>query len=88
MEDVHLDIKKIAGVKTPVLHGVDFAVQPFSVFNAPKWYLGGVAILKQLVHISIQREVFTMKMELLDYARNVITSYSIHYTKLYESGRW
>ena len=71
--DVNLDVKKIAGVKTPVLVNIEFETSEFSVFNSPKWYLGGIAILKQLVKIAIEREVFTRKMQLLDYARKKTT---------------
>lgn len=73
VEDVYLGVKKIAGVKTPVLEKIEFKIAEFSVFNAPKWYLNGVAIIKQLVSISIESEVFNRKMQLLDYARKKTT---------------
>jgi len=73
IEDVHLGIKKIAGVMTPVLEGIDFYTQEFSVFNKPKWYLGGIEVIKKMVSLAIEREVFTRKMELLDYARKKTT---------------
>ncbi|MBN2486109.1 MAG: V-type ATP synthase subunit D [Bacteroidales bacterium] len=71
--DVNLDIKKIAGVKTPVLAGIEFKIAGFSIFNAPKWYPGGIEILKNLATIAIEREVFLRKMQLLDYARKKTT---------------
>lgn len=67
--DVKLDVKKIAGVKTPVLNKIEFEQAVFSVFNAPKWYLDGIAIVKNMVKISIEQEVFLRKMQLLDHAR-------------------
>jgi V/A-type H+-transporting ATPase subunit D len=73
IEDVRLGIKKIAGVMTPMLEGVDFSLAEFSVFNKPKWFLGGIEIVKQMVNLAIEREVFTRKMELLDYARKKTT---------------
>jgi V/A-type H+-transporting ATPase subunit D len=73
IENVELDAKKIAGVKTPILKSIDFDVQEFSVFNAPKWYLSGIDIIKKLVSLAIEREVFHRKMELLDYARKKTT---------------
>ena len=73
IEDVTLGVKKIAGVKTPVLEGIDFTIKEFSVFNNPKWFLKGVEIIKNLVSLAIEREVFTRKMELLDYARKKTT---------------
>ncbi|QQS50577.1 MAG: V-type ATP synthase subunit D [Bacteroidota bacterium] len=71
--DVKLDVKKIAGVKTPVLNKIEFEQAVFSVFNAPKWYLDGIAIVKNMVKISIEQEVFLRKMQLLDHARKKTT---------------
>ena len=71
--DVKLSIKKIAGVKTPVLESIEFDEIGFSVFNKPKWYLVGIAILKKMVKIAIDREVFEKKMQLLEYGRKKTT---------------
>ena len=38
VKDVHLGVKKIAGVRVPILENVDFELQPFSLFSSPKWY--------------------------------------------------
>ncbi len=73
IKDVHLNAKKIAGVKTPVLEEIDFEVKKFSVFSKPKWYLDGISILKKMAEIAIEREFFARKMELLDYARKKTT---------------
>ena len=73
IQDVELGIKKIAGVKTPVLEGIHFETKEFSVFNKPKWFLGGLDIIKNLVNLAIEKEVFNKKMELLDYARKKTT---------------
>ena len=73
IKDVKLGIKKIAGVKTPTLESIEFDQVEFSVFNKPKWYLNGVAILKKMVEIAIRREVFDKKMQLLEYGRKKTT---------------
>ena len=73
IDDVLLSVKKIAGVKTPILDDIKYSVKEFSVFNQPGWFLDGVAILKDLSRIAIEREVFQRKMELLDYARRKTT---------------
>ncbi len=73
IEDVDLSIKKIAGVKTPVLEDVKFSVKEFSIFNRPGWYLDGISIVKELARIAIEREVFFQKMQLLDHARRKTT---------------
>jgi len=73
IEDVKLSVKKIAGVKTPILEDIVFNIKEFSVFSNPKWYLDGINILKSLSQIGIEREFFSRKMELLDYARKKTT---------------
>ncbi len=73
IEDVKLLVKKIAGVKTPVLENVQFSIKSFSLFNKPLWYLDGIDIVKQLASIALEREVFYQKMQLLDHARKKTT---------------
>lgn len=73
IDDVDLSVKKIAGVKTPVLDSISFHVKEFSVFNKPSWYLDGIAISKELAEIAIESEVFNQKMKLLDHARRKTT---------------
>ena len=73
IDNVDLSVKKIAGVKTPVLDDIKYSVREFSLFNQPVWFLDGIAILKDLSKIAIEREVFHRKMELLDYARRKTT---------------
>ncbi|PID93395.1 MAG: V-type ATP synthase subunit D [Bacteroidetes bacterium] len=73
IEDVSLSVKKIAGVRTPILENITYAVDSFSLFNQPTWFPDGIAILKDLSRIAIEREVFHRKMELLDYARRKTT---------------
>lgn len=73
IDDVELSIKKIAGVRTPVLEKVIFSVKEFSIFNNPAWYLDGIAIVKELANTAIEREVFYHKMQMLDNARRKTT---------------
>ncbi len=73
IKDVQLSVKKIAGVKTPVLEDVLFDIKEYSMFNKPVWYLDGINITKQLAHTALEREVFSQKMELLDHARKKTT---------------
>ncbi len=73
IDDVELSVKKIAGVRTPVLDDIKYSIREFSLFNQPFWFLDGTAILKDLSKIAIESEVFHRKMELLDYARRKTT---------------
>ena len=73
VKDVKMSVKKIAGVKTPVLDEVDYAIKDFSLFNQPGWLLDGVEYIKEVVSIALEREFFARKMELLDKARKKTT---------------
>lgn len=73
ISDVKLSVKKIAGVKTPVLEEVMFDIHEFSLFNQPAWYPEGIHILKQLASIAIERDFFYRKMNLLEHARKKTT---------------
>lgn len=73
VDSVENSIKKIAGVKTPVLDKVNFKIKEFSLFNNPDWYYDGMIILKEISTMSIERDFFFRKMELLDYARKKTT---------------
>ncbi len=73
IKDVELSVKKIAGVKTPVLDDIIFSVKEYSMFNKPGWYPDGINIVKELAKIAIEREVFNQKMQLLEHARKKTT---------------
>jgi V/A-type H+/Na+-transporting ATPase subunit D len=73
VKDVAMSMKKIAGVKTPVLENIEFEIASFSLFNAPVWVPEGVAIIKELAQIGIEKEVYYQKMRLLDSARKKTT---------------
>ncbi len=71
--DVELNIKKIAGVRIPLLDEVKFEILPYSAFNNPKWYLDGIDLLKGLAHTAIGREFALAKLGLLEHARKKTT---------------
>jgi len=73
VKDVHLGIKKIAGVRVPLLENIDFTIPTFSLFNSPKWYSDGIHILKELAHTAIEREFTLAKLNLLEHARKKTT---------------
>ena len=62
VSDVHLGVKKIAGVRVPLLENVDFEICPYSLFNAPKWYADGIHLLKVLAQTAIEREFIVAKL--------------------------
>ena len=73
VDDVHLSVKKIAGVRIPVLENIDFKIHPFSLFNSPKWYYDGIDLLKKLAKTAIEREFTIAKLDLLEHARKKTT---------------
>ena len=73
VEDVRLSVRKVAGVRVPVLDEVMFATRPFSVFNSPKWYMDGINLLQTLARIGVEYEFCVMKINLLEYARKKTT---------------
>lgn len=71
--DVHLNVKKIAGTRIPVLDKVDFEVAPFSLFSSPKWYYDGIGILQDLARSAILCEFTEAKLTLLEKSRKKTT---------------
>jgi len=73
IEDVKFNLRKIAGIRIPILDDVMFEIKPFSVFNNPKWYLDGIQLLQTLAKIGVEYEFCLMKINLLEYARKKTT---------------
>ena len=73
IKDVSMTVKKIAGVRTPVLDNVEYEIKNFSLFNAPGWFLDGIQHVKEVINIAIEGELYRRKMELLDRARKKTT---------------
>jgi V/A-type H+/Na+-transporting ATPase subunit D len=71
--EIKTEHRKIAGVKIPEFEDVVFTTRPFLIFNNPKWLSDGIRILRELTLISIKRDIFIKKMELLDFARKKTT---------------
>jgi V/A-type H+/Na+-transporting ATPase subunit D len=73
IKDVNLSVKKIAGVRTPILDDVVYEIKAFSLFNQPSWFAEGIEILKELSRVAIERDFFFRKMNLLEHARKKTT---------------
>ena len=73
VKDVHLGVKKIAGVRVPILENVDFEIRSFSLFASPKWYADGIHLLQILAQTAIEREFMLAKLNLLEHARKKTT---------------
>ena len=73
VKDVKMNIKKIAGVRIPVLDDIVYEIKPFSLFNSPAWFADGLTNLKDLAQTGIEREFSAQKLHLLEYARKKTT---------------
>ncbi|MCQ2286301.1 MAG: V-type ATP synthase subunit D [Bacteroidales bacterium] len=71
--DVKLKTVKIAGVPTPALEEVIYDVKELNLFTKPMWYADGLQILKDLVQLSIESEIYSEVSRLLDYNRKKTT---------------
>ena len=73
LKDVELDVRKVAGVRVPVLNNIRLEVKPFGLFSAPKWYFDGINLLHGLVKTAVEREFVFAKLGLLEHARKKTT---------------
>ena len=73
VDDVKMSVKKIAGVRIPVLDEVVYSTKPFSIFESPKWFYDGFEQLKAIADVGIRQEFVRRKVDLLEYARKKTT---------------
>ncbi len=73
LKDVEMTVKKIAGVRVPVLTNIRLEVKPFGLFSAPKWYFDGIGLLQGLAKTAVEHEFVVAKLGLLDHARRKTT---------------
>ena len=73
LKDSQFTIKKIAGVRVPVLTNIELEVKPFGLFSAPKSYFDGINLLQGLAKTAVEREFVFAKLHLLEHARKKTT---------------
>ena len=73
VDDVRMSIKKIAGVRVPVLDEVVYSTKEFDIFSSPKWFTDGFNQLKAIAEVGIKQEFVRRKVDLLEYARKKTT---------------
>jgi len=73
VDDVRMSVKKIAGVRVPVLDEVVYSTKQFSIFSSPKWFADGFEQVKAIADVGIRQEFVRRKVELLEYARKKTT---------------
>ena len=73
LEDVELSVRKVAGVRVPILSNIKLSVKPFGIFSAPKWYIEGINLLQGLAKTAVEHEFVLAKLNLLEHARRKTT---------------
>jgi len=73
VKNVALSSKKVAGVIIPVLDGITYDVQAFSLFNNPPWFYDGIHVLRTLASTGIEAEFTGLKLSMLEHARRKTT---------------
>ena len=61
VDDVKMSVKKIAGVRIPVLEEVVYSTKEFSLFSSPKWFADGFEQLKAIADVGIRQEFVRRK---------------------------
>jgi len=70
---VDVAVRKIAGVRTPVLEKAAFDVSRYSLATEAAWIPEGVEILQHLAELKIAVELARKKVSVLEYARKKTT---------------
>lgn len=73
IDDIDLQLVKIAGVKVPALQKIHYTVKPYPLFSCPIWYNDGVRMIQELAELGIEQEIFSERMRILDHARKKTT---------------
>ena len=73
VKDVTLSVKKIAGVKIPILEEAIFETSEYNMFTSPKWFADGISLVKEMATLGIEGALMERKMELLEHARKKTT---------------
>ncbi|MEE4215005.1 MAG: V-type ATP synthase subunit D [Bacteroidales bacterium] len=73
IRDIKLSYRKIAGVKIPEPGEIMFSVRDYDLFNSPKWYPDGLERLKELIRLTVEKQLMEKKYALLEYARKKTT---------------
>ena len=73
VEQVKIGVRKIAGVKTPVVEDVFYKIEPFSMFVEPSWFYEGIEVVKEIVTLKIKIEAEVKRIKILEWARRKTT---------------
>lgn len=71
--EIHTTLKNIAGVSTPQFERAVFSEKALCLFNHPLWITDGIALLKDLINLSLEKQLLEHRAGLLDAARKKTT---------------
>ena len=86
VSEIKTSIKNIAGVKLPHFEGVNIELQVRCLFNYPFWIFDGAVLLKELIQLSIEKNIFLQNVDLLEAARKKTTQKVNLYQKIQVPG--
>ena len=70
---VEMNFRNIAGVKIPVLKNVEFIIRDYSFFANRAWIVGATEILKDITILSIQINLLSRGIDILNNTRKKTT---------------
>lgn len=73
IKNVAVSVRKIAGVKTPVVDDIDFEIKDFSMFNEPSWFYAGIDMVKEITSLKLKMLAEKKRIEILEWARRKTT---------------
>ncbi|HEK19023.1 MAG: V-type ATP synthase subunit D [Mucilaginibacter sp.] len=86
VKEIKTSLKNIAGVKVPQFEDVVFEMKPLVLFNQPFWVSDGIALLWDLLRLSIEKQLLVIKTESLNTARKKTTQKVNLYEKVQVPG--
>jgi V/A-type H+/Na+-transporting ATPase subunit D len=73
IENVNISLKKIAGVRIPILEDIIFKANFTSLFNLPTWIIDGTKLLEKISELNIKLKIQEKRIEILEWARKKTT---------------
>ena len=65
--------KKVASVTVGLVDKVEFEIKPFSIFANPSWFLKGIELLKEAIHLKVDLINEKKLFDQIEYARRKTT---------------
>lgn len=73
LEDIGLHQKRVIGVQVPEIKSISFKVADISWWRLPAWVPLGIDILKKIIRMDIQMDIYREQVEKLEEARKKTT---------------